>query len=345
MYRDYQDFDGHQLVTTRQDMADGLMAFIAIHNENRGPAMGGCRILPYASPDLAIRDVLRLSRGMTYKNAIADIPYGGGKAVIIADPQTEKTVELLHAMGDFVQSLNGRYITSFDSGTTLDDVRTIGERTAFAAGTLAAAGNASGSTAKGVYHCMRAAAERVHGRSELSGLTIAIQGVGNVGARLARRLAADGARLVLADVDESRLREVADETGAAVAGVDDILAIRADILAPCALGGILSAQSIPALKARIVVGGANNQLATADDDARLRAAGILYCPDYLANAGGIIDLHYQRSDWTSEAVDRHVASLAVTFHDVVDRSEAMDVGTARIADAIARERFQSKEQV
>lgn len=345
MYRDYDDFDEHVLISARQDSASGLMAFIAIHDEKRGPAMGGCRILPYASPDLAIKDVLRLSRGMTYKNAIADIPYGGGKAVIIADPHDEKTTELLHAMGDFVQSLNGRYITSFDSGTTLDDVRTIGERTEFVAGTLAAAGDASGSTANGVYHCMQVAAQRVYGTPDLAGFTIAIQGVGNVGARLARRLAAGGSRLIIADLDEARAHRVAHETGAMITGIDDILAAEADIIAPCALGGILSAQSIPMLKAKIVVGAANNQLATADGDARLLAAGILYCPDYLANAGGIIDLHYQRSNWTSQAVDRHVASLAATFHEIVDRSEALGVGTARIADAIARERFQSMELV
>jgi leucine dehydrogenase len=343
MYQNHDDFDQHMLVTTRQDMASGLTALIAIHNESRGPAMGGVRMLKYASLDLAIKDVLRLSRGMTYKNAIAGIPYGGGKAVIIADPATEKTTALLHAMGDFVQSLNGRYITSFDSGTTLDNVRTIGERTAFVAGTLAMAGDASGSTANGIFYCMRAAAERVYGTADLRGIAVAIQGAGNVGARLARRLAADGARLIVADIDEAKARGVADETGATVAAIDDILAMPTDILSPCALGGILSAQSIPRVQARIVVGGANNQLATMEDGERLRAAGILYCPDYLANAGGIIDLHYQRSNWTSEAVDKHVASLADTFHEIAERSEALGVSTAEIADALARERFQSKE--
>ena len=342
MYRNYEDFDGHVLVTARQDTASGLSAFIAIHNENRGPAMGGCRILKYASQDHAIKDVLRLSRGMTYKNAIANIPYGGGKAVIIADPRVEKTSKLLHAMGEFVQSLHGRYITSFDSGTTLEDVRTIGERTDFVAGTLAEAGNASGSTANGVYYCMRAAAERIYGTSNLSGLTVAVQGVGNVGGRLAERLAADGARLIVADADEARARQVADATGAAVAGIDEILSAKADILSPCALGGVLTAQSISELKAKIIVGGANNQLATAEDDERLRAAGILYCPDYLANAGGIIDLYYQRSRWTSDAVDKHVSSLADTFREVVDRSREGRLGTAMVADALARERFRSR---
>lgn len=339
MYRHFPDFDEHRLVTTRQDGTSGLSAIIAIHNETRGPAMGGCRILDYPSLDRAFADVLRLSRGMSYKNAIANIPYGGGKAVIIADPNRDKTTDLLHAMGDFVQSLGGRYITSFDSGTTLDDVRTIGERTAFAAGTLPEAGNASASTANGVYHCMRAAAEIVHGGTSLSGMTIAIQGVGNVGRRLAERLAADGASLIIADADERAATAVADRTGGQVVGIGDILTVEADILSPCALGAVLSPQSIPRIKARIVVGGANNQLATRDDDIHLTSAGILYCPDYLANAGGIIDLYYQRSTWSQSAVDQHVAGLADSFREVVERAKAMGLGTAAVADAIAEDRF------
>lgn len=303
--------------------------------------MGGCRILNYPSPEHAITDVLRLARGMTYKNAIANIPYGGGKAVIVADPQTDKTTDLLHAMGEFVQSLNGRYITSFDSGTTLDDVRTIAERTDFAAGTLMEAGNASASTAYGVYQCIRAAAERVFGTPDLRGATVAIQGAGNVGARLADHLAGAGVQLLIADADVDAARRVAEKTGARIVAPDDILHAKADIFAPCALGGILSEGSIPTLTVRAVVGGANNQLATQDDDARLRAAGILYCPDYLANAGGIIDLHYQRTTWTKQAVEAHVAELADTFREIADRADRLATGTAAVADTLARERFKT----
>ena len=339
MYGQFADFDGHALVTARQEMSSGLSAIIAIHDEHRGPAIGGCRILDYPSTEAAITDVLRLSRGMTYKNAIADIPYGGGKAVIIADPRQAKTTALLHAMGDFVQSLGGRYITSFDSGTTLDDIRTIGERTAFAAGTLPEAGDASGTTAFGVYHCMRAAADMLFGSPDLRGVRIAIQGVGNVGWRLAERLAADGAILIIADADADLARSVADRIGADLQSPDRILSADVDILSPCALGGILTPHAIAALKARIVVGGANNQLATREDDDRLRDAGILYCPDYLANAGGIIDLHYQRSTWSREAVERHVAGLADSFRDIVARARTMNIGTAAAADALAEERF------
>lgn len=341
MYDLFPDFDDHILVTARRESLRGFAAFIAIHNENRGPAMGGCRILNYASTELAITDVLRLARGMTYKNAIADIPYGGGKAVIIADPAKDKTTDLLHAMGEFVQSLNGRYITSFDSGTTLDDVRTIAQRTDFTAGTLTEAGNASASTAYGVYQCMRAAAERLFGTASLGGVTVAVQGAGNVGSRLADYLAREGAHLLIADADEGTARRVAETTGATVVGIDDILRVRSDILSPCALGGALSAETIPTLATRAVVGGANNQLATREDDERLRAAGILYCPDYLANAGGIIDLHYQRTTWTKQAVEAHVSRLADTFREIADRADHLATGTAAIADALARERFQS----
>ncbi|MES2059320.1 MAG: Glu/Leu/Phe/Val dehydrogenase dimerization domain-containing protein [Pseudomonadota bacterium] len=339
MYDQFADFDGHALVTTRQDHPSGLSAIIALHNEHRGPAMGGCRILKYPSTDAAMKDVLRLSRGMTYKNAIAGIPYGGGKAVIIADPTMKKNVGLLHAMGDFVESLGGRYITSFDSGTSLDYVRTIGERTNFVAGTLAEAGDASGTTANGVYHCMRAAAEIVFGSPDLCGMRIAIQGVGNVGRRLAEQLARDGASLIIADLDPEAARRVAGQTGAELSAVEDLLGVEADIISPCALGGILTAQSIAGLKARIVVGGANNQLATIEDDTRLLAAGILYCPDYIANAGGIIDLHYQRSAWSAEAVERHVLGLADTFREVAERSRTTGRGTAAIANVLAEERF------
>jgi leucine dehydrogenase len=339
MYRYLADFDGHVLITARQDERAGLRAIIAIHNEALGPAIGGCRILEYSSHDAALTDVLRLSRGMTYKTAIAGIPYGGGKAVIIADPTKDKTTALLHAMADFVQSLNGRYITSFDSGTTLKDIRTIAERTEFAAGILPEAGDASGSTASGVYHCMRAAADMVFGASDLRGMRIAIQGVGNVGGRLAERLASDGASLIIADLDERLAADVAGRTGAKHASTAEILESDAEIVSPCGLGAILSNTSIPRLKAKIVVGAANNQLATKADDDVLRHAGILYCPDYLANAGGIIDLHYQRTQWSRLAVERHVVVLADTLREVVDRSRRWGLGTAAVADKIAEERF------
>ncbi|NIJ35616.1 leucine dehydrogenase [Sphingopyxis panaciterrae] len=339
MFQDHASFDGHRLVTARHDQASGLSAIIAVHDDSRGPAIGGCRISPYPTLDAALTDVLRLSRGMTYKCAIADIPYGGGKAVIIADPRTGKTPALLEAMGDFVESLGGAYITSFDSGSSLDDVRTIGTRTRFAAGTLPEAGNASQSTADGVFACMRAAAELGLGRPALEGCRVAVQGVGNVGGRLTRLLADAGAQLWVADADEERARGVAATTGATWCGIDDIHRIDADIFSPNALGAILNERSIAELTAKVVVGGANNQLATPEDDLRLRAAGIVYCPDFLANAGGIVNLHYQRSTWSPARLREHIEGLADTFREIFETAERTASGMGSVANALAEDRI------
>ena len=258
---------------------------------------------------------------------------------MIADPATMKSRAMLHAVGDFVESLAGRYITSFDSGTSLDDVRTIGERTFYTAGTLPQAGDASETTAYGVYTCMRVAAEAAFGTASLSGIRIAVQGVGNVGGRLVERLALDGADVLIADADRGRAEEIAQRTGARVVGTDAIASAEVDILSPCALGAVLSARTIPAIKARAIVGGANNQLAEPADAERLMRSGILYCPDYLANAGGIINLHYQRSVWSRAAVERHVERLGETFRLVIDRAKGREHTTAAVADRIAEERF------
>jgi leucine dehydrogenase len=341
MFETHISFDRHKLVTARHDRASGLSAIIAVHDDARGPAIGGCRIYPYASTDAALDDVLRLSRGMTFKTAIADIPYGGGKAVVIADPRTAKTPALLDAMGDFVESLGGAYITSFDSGTTLDDVRRIGTRTAYAAGTLPEAGDASAATAQGVFACLRAAADLALGRSTLDGVRVAIQGVGNVGGRLAHLLAGAGAELWIADVDEARAADVAAATGSKACAIGEVHGLDVDIFSPNALGAVLNQRSISEIKARVVVGGANNQLATPADDLRLRAAGIVYCPDFLANAGGIISLHYQRSGWNPALLDAHVEGLAATFREVMARAQDSGTGTGAVADAIALERLRA----
>lgn len=339
MYTHYPDFDGHELLTSRQQPHVGLTALIAIHNTRLGPAIGGCRMLKFPDPDAAITDVLRLSRGMTYKAAIAGIPYGGGKAVIVGNPATEKTSALVHAMGEFVESLQGRYITSFDSGTSLEDVRTMSERTRFTAGTLAGAGNASESTAYGVFRCLKVAVQYRLGRSDLQGLHIAIQGAGNVGSRLAGLLRDSGAVLSIADTDAEKAAAVAAATGARVVDSDSIHRIDADVFSPCALGSVLSARSIGELRTKVIVGGANNQLAEKADDRRLLESGILYCPDYLANAGGIIDVHYQRCNGSREAVRKHIEALSETFSDVIERSRALGTGTGAVADRIAEERF------
>lgn len=324
----------HELVALHRDAASGLTAIIAVHDRTLGPAIGGCRILPYRDLDAALDDVLRLSRGMTFKCAIAGIPYGGGKAVIIADPQTDKTPELLHAFGAFVESLGGRYITSFDSGTTLDDVRTIGERTQYAAGYADGYGNASESTAVGVFRCMQASWQSIAG-ADLAGVRVGIQGLGNVGSRLARLLIDAGAVLTVTDKDSS----TAAELPSTWTTPEQIHAADIDIFAPCALGAVLNERTIPDIRARIVCGGANNQLATPDDAERLRARGIVYCPDYLVNAGGIVELHHQHIRSNATALCEHLSSLADRLTEVLVQAQTENVDTVTIADRIVAERL------
>ncbi|QGN55640.1 Glu/Leu/Phe/Val dehydrogenase dimerization domain-containing protein [Novosphingobium sp. Gsoil 351] len=328
------DSSDHELVAIYRDAASDLVAIVAVHDRALGPAIGGCRMLPYATLEHALTDVLRLSRGMTYKCAIAGIPYGGGKAVIIGDPLTAKNPALLHAFGDFVESLGGRYITSFDSGTTLDDIRVIGERTQYSAGYADGYGNASASTAIGVFHCM-ARAWREVGGTDLRGVRVGIQGLGNVGARLAGLLGEAGAVLTVADTDPARDAQL---FGAVVAA-DEILSADIDILAPCALGAILNERSIPTIRARVIAGGANNQLAANEDADLLRASGILYCPDYLTNAGGIVELHHQRMGSTPEALAAHLATLADTLGEVIVTAAQCGKSTAAVADHMAEARF------
>ena len=337
-----QSANEHELLAIHRDADAGLVAAIAIHNRSLGPAIGGCRVYPYQTIDSALEDVLRLSRGMTYKCAIAGIPYGGGKAVIVADPSTGKTLKLLHAMGAFVDSLGGRYITSFDSGTTMDDIRIIGERTKYVAGVGPGIENASRSTALGVFGCIETAWS-MKGSGMLSDARVAVQGAGNVGARLASLLADAGASVLISDVDKERAALTAQACGGIVVDPAEILSADVDVLAPCAMGAILDEQSIDGLRARIVAGGANNQLATAEDGDRIRGKGITYCPDFLVNAGGIIDLHHQRLASLPGALADHLAELSSTLRRVLELADEQGVGTAKVAEAIAEARFRGRK--
>jgi len=331
------EFD-HESVHFHEDRATGLRAIIAIHNRNLGPAIGGTRLKPYASEAEALTDVLRLSRGMTYKCAIGGIPFGGGKAVILARPE-DKTPDLLRAFGRFVDGLGGRYVTSFDVGTTLGDVRIIGEATRHVGGITEGAGDAADSTAMGVFECLKvAAAHRWPGRP-LADVRVAIQGVGSVGERLARLLRTEGAALTVCDALPARAEAVGRALGAEVVAADAILTADCDILAPCALGGILDDASVAALRAEIVVGGANNQLARPEIGEALRRRDILYVPDYLANAGGIVDLHYQLNAVPRSGLPDHLAGLGRTLAEVIATAEAEGVATSVAADRVAEARF------
>lgn len=335
-------FDGHEHVAFYHDEKSGLKAIIAIHNTNLGPALGGCRMWPYASDEEALRDVLRLSRGMTYKSAMANLKLGGGKAVIIGNHRTQKTDALLHAMGDFVESLGGRYITAEDSGTSVEDMKKIGERTAYAGGVVDGSehgGDPSPTTAYGTFVGLKAAAQYRLGRSDLQGLKVAIQGVGNVGFRLARHLHEAGAELIVSDIFPDNTERAARELGAKVVEGDAIFDQNVDVFAPCALGAIINDETIGRLKASVIAGAANNQLAEERHGEMLQSREILYAPDYVINAGGIIDVYYQRTGGSADALKKHVESIGDTLVQIFDRAAQTQTPTGIVANKIAEERF------
>jgi leucine dehydrogenase len=339
-----REFDAHELIVFGDDAATGLRAVIALHSTALGPAAGGCRMWPYATLTEAVSDVLRLSRGMSYKNAIAGLPFGGGKSVIIGDPQKQKTPELFEAFGRFVDSLGGRYLTAEDVGTTTADMASVARATRYVAGLGRAPGEAGGDpapkTALGVHLGIKAAVRFKLGRSDLEGLSVAIQGLGGVGSHLARMLADEGARLKVADVRAAAVRRVCDELGASAVAVEDVLAEDVDVLAPCALGAVLNEQSIPRLHARIVAGAANNQLAQGQDGQSLLAAGILYAPDYVINAGGIISVSREyRGGATDAQVLEDIGQIPLRLTEIFERARHENRTTNAVADEMARERL------
>lgn len=338
----HPEFDGHEHVAFYHDSKSGLKAIIAIHNTNLGPALGGCRMWPYATDEEALRDVLRLSKGMTYKSAVANIKLGGGKAVILGNHRTEKTRDLLLAMGDFVESLGGRYITAEDSGTSVADMKVIGERTRFAGGVVEGSehgGDPSPTTAYGTYVGLKAAAKFRLGVDSLKGIRVAVQGVGNVGYRLAKHLHDDGAELVVSDIFSENTERAVRELGARVVEGDAIFDQEVDIFAPCALGAIINDNTIDRLKACVVAGAANNQLAEERHGELLRAREILYAPDYVINAGGIVDVYYQRTGESSAKLKAHVEGIGDTLTEIFTRAAENQQPTGLVANKIAEERF------
>ena len=337
---DAVDFDDHEQVVFCNDRSSGLRAIIAIHNTNRGPAAGGCRMWPYRSEDDALTDVLRLSRGMTYKAAISKLPFGGGKTVIIGDPRTEKSERLFRALGVFVETLGGRYLVAEDVGTSPADMEWVRRETRHVAGIAeGGCGDPSPATAHGVFHGILAAVERRLGRNTLDGVAVAVQGVGNVGSELCQVLAAAGARLFVADVQTDAVRRVVEAVGATAVEPAAIYGLDVDVFAPCALGAILNDDTIPRLKARVVAGSANNQLAEDRHGAALMRRGILYAPDYVINAGGIIIITHEGPDYSPADAFAHVAGIHDTVHEIFARAEAEGVPTNVAADRIAEERF------
>jgi leucine dehydrogenase len=339
---DYPDFDEHEGVHFFRDATSGLSAIIAIHSTKLGPAAGGCRYWTYARSDEAITDALRLSRGMSYKNAMAGLPMGGGKAVILADREVGKTPELLAAFGRAVESLGGRYVTAEDVGISDKDMVRISAETKHVTGLpVEGAGDAGGDpgpfTAMGVYLGVKAAVRRGLKRDDMRGVHVAIQGVGSVGGGLARLLSRDGAKLTLADVNGDRAQSLAVELGGEAVPADAILSVEADVISPCALGAILTAESIATLKAPVVAGGANNQLATPEDGWRVHSRGIVYAPDYVINAGGIINVALEYLGQSNRAeVEKRIAEIPGRLDQVWEESAASGEPASIVADRMAQ---------
>lgn len=332
-------FDNHEQVVFCHDEASGLKAIIAVHNTNRGPALGGCRMWAYASEDDALTDVLRLSKGMTYKNALANLPYGGGKSVIIGDAKTQKTPAMMRAMGRMVDRLNGTYTIAEDVGTNPDDMTEIRRGTPHVKGVKGEGGDPSPATAYGVFSGIKASVKYKLGREDLNGLRVAVQGLGHVGYDLANQLRLAGAELVVTDIDKTALTRAEKELGAKVVSLDEIYDADVDIYAPCALGATLNESTIPRLKASIVAGSANNQLATDTDGDQLARRGILYAPDYVINAGGVIHIYHEGPDYDHDRAFAHVAGIGDVLLEVYALAESEGLATHVAADRLAERRF------
>jgi leucine dehydrogenase len=341
------DFDAHELVQLVHDRASGLTAIIAVHSTHCGPAAGGTRFWHYADPASAMRDALRLSRGMSYKNAMAGLPMGGGKAVILADAARTKTPAMLAAFGDAVEGLGGRYVTAEDVGISEADMVAVAKRTAHVSGLpVAGEGSAGGDpgpfTAYGIYLGIKAAVAHKLGRESLAGVHVAVQGTGSVGGGVARLLARDGAKLTLADINAERAAALAGELGAAHTSTHAIMTTPCDVFSPNALGAILDDASIAALDCAIVAGGANNQLARAEHGAVLAARGILYAPDYVINAGGIISVATEylarRDGRTGDVAEVHtlIEQIPARLTSIWQESEATGVPSDVVADRMAQ---------
>jgi leucine dehydrogenase len=335
------DFDAHEEIHFVTDEKCGLKAIIAVHSTHLGPAAGGARFWHYAKDDDALTDALRLSRGMSYKNAMAGLPLGGGKSVLLADSNRTKTPEMLHAFGKTVNGLGGRYVTAEDVGINVADMIEVARSTQYVAGLPNSTGDVGGDpgphTSLGVFLGLKAAVKRGLGKDNLNGLHIAMQGAGSVATGVALHACAEGAKLSIADVDQAKAQKLADATNGTVVSPDAILGFEADVLSPNALGAILTEQTIAALKVPVVAGGANNQLATPKDGERLHARGILYAPDYVINAGGIINVCTEYlGDGDASLVRQRIEGIPVRLEQIWSESKASGRDPAAVADAMAQ---------
>lgn len=330
--------DGHEQLAFWSEPDVGYRGIIAIHDTSLGPALGGIRFWNYRSEGEAVTDVLRLAEGMSYKAAIAGLNLGGGKSVIIGDNRTRHRELIFRSHGRLVESLGGRYIAAEDVGTTVNDMEFVRMETEWVTGLRDRSGDPSPVTAYGTYHGMRACARIRYGDPSLAGKHVAVQGVGNVGSHLCTLLAEEGARLTITDLDEERAERVAREFGAERVGPEEIYGIRADIFAPCALGSVLNDRTLAVLDVDIVAGAANNQLATPRHGDELQRRGILYAPDYVINAGGMINVYGELHDWSAARARRKAAEIFTTLLQVFELAEEEGVAPAVAAGRVARER-------
>lgn len=331
--------DAFEQVVFGHDPASGLRAIIAVYSTARGPALGGTRMHPYASEDLALADVLRLGKAMAYKAAGANLPLGGGKAVIIADPLRDKTPELFAAYARVIDGMGGAYLTTADAGTTVADLDLIGRSTRYVTGTTAGSGDPSPNTAWGVFHAMRAVAERAFGSASLSGLSVVVSGVGKVGGALAGLVADAGAVVTVADIRDDLASSVASAVGAAVVSVADALEMECDIFAPCGLGPVVTSASVSALRCRTIAGAANNQLESPALAGELAARGILYAPDYIVNAGGLINVADELRGYDPVRARNHAEAIGDTLREIFAIADRDGVTPADAADTLCATRI------
>lgn len=340
---DHMSNGGYEQLVFCHDGETGLKAIIAIHDTTLGPALGGTRMWPYRSEEEAIVDVLRLARGMTYKAAVAGLSLGGGKAVIIGDPAVDKTEDLLRAYGRFVDTLKGRYITAEDVGTCQRDMDIIRRETEHVTGCDPArggGGDPSPFTARGVLCGIKAAVKKRYGTVSLQGLTVAVQGLGNVGYNLCRLLAEEGARLVVTDINTRAVQKAAADLGAAAVSTDGIYEVQCDVFAPCALGAVVNDETLDRFKCAIIAGAANNVLAAEKHGDELRRRNILYVPDYVINAGGLINVADELIGYQRKRVEERVARVYNTVLEVLNIAECEGIPTHRAADLLAEQRIQ-----
>ena len=341
-------FDDHEQIVFCNDKDTGLKAIIGIHNTVLGPALGGTRMWNYNNEWEALNDVLRLSRGMTFKAAITGLNLGGGKAVIIGDAKTQKTPELMKRFGEFVHSLSGRYITAEDVGMTTEDMDTVREVTPYVTGiseSKGGAGNPSPITAYGVFMGMKAAAEFQFGSDILEDKKVFVQGIGNVGEALVEHLVNEGANVTITDISEDRLEEVRSKYGVTIYKGNDIYSEAMDIYAPCALGATINDDTVYKLQAKVVAGAANNQLADENRHGRiLRERGLVYAPDFLINAGGIINVYAELEDYDRQEIMRKTENIYNTTLEILNNAKVNNLTTHNAALSIAKERIETRKR-